>query len=175
MRGINVGGKNKVAMRDLVGVFERAGAADVRTYIQSGNVVFGASASAAKSIGADVRAALEREFGVRSPVVVRSTREFGAVLGGVPWEEADGATLHVMFLERRPSAGAAAKLDPGRSAGDRFAVVGREVYLCLPNGVARSKLTNDYFDRTLGTISTGRNWRTVAKLGEMLGVGSRAV
>lgn len=172
MRGLNVGGKNKLPMRDLAAVFERAGAADVRTYIQSGNVVFSATSAPAKAIPAKVQRAVERELSIRSPVITRTAREFRSVIAAMPFtgNAADESFLHVVFLADKPARTAVAKLDPDRSPGDTFKLVGREIYLFLPNGVARSKLTNDYFDRTLDTVSTARNWRTVTKLAQMLGL-----
>jgi uncharacterized protein (DUF1697 family) len=172
MRGINVGGKNRLPMRDLAAIFEDAGCEEVRTYIQSGNVVFAASAALAKSVGAKVEEAVLQEHGIRSPVVTRSARELAVVISGVPFKGngAEESALHVVFLAKKPGASAVKGLDPERSPGDSFRVVGREIFLSLPNGAARTKLTNDYFDRTLGTVSTVRNWRTVLKLGEMVGV-----
>ena len=76
--------------------------------------------------------------------------------------------LHVMFLADRPSAARVKKLDLDRSPGDRFTVIGREIYLCCPNAIARTKLTNTYFDAVLGTVCTMRNWRTAQKLLAML-------
>ena len=77
--------------------------------------------------------------------------------------------LHVLFLADHPDPARVAALDANRSVPDEFAVHGREVYLYLPHGVGRTKLTNDYFDRGLGTTCTGRNWKTVMKLVEMCG------
>ncbi len=169
LRGINVGGKNKLPMAELVELFEKAGAGNVRTYIQSGNVVFTATAAAAKGVGAAVAGLIEKRYGFRVPVVVRTARELEAVLAGNPFlrQGADVAALHVAFLADRPDARRVAALDANRSPGDAFAVAGREIYLHLPHGVARSKLTNDYFDRALGTVSTVRNWRTVETLAGM--------
>lgn len=169
LRGINVGGKNRVPMEDLRALVVEAGGREPRTYIQSGNVVFEASAAAAKRLAGELEGLLLERLGVKSPVVVRSAAEMAVVVDGVPFKgkQADPASLHVMFLAARPTKTGAAKLDPDRSPGDVFELVGREIYLHLPNGAARSKLTNAYFDSTLGTVSTARNWRTVGKLVEM--------
>ena len=169
LRGINVGGKHMLPMAELVRLFEEAGAADVRTYIQSGNVVFDASPVAAQRLVSTVADAIEEEFGFASCVVLRTGVEMKRAIAANPFlaKGADEKTLHVGFLERAPAKGGAAKLDPHRSPGDRFALSGREIYLHLPNGAARSKLTNAYFDSALGMTSTFRNWRTVNKLVEM--------
>lgn len=174
LRGVNVGGRNVLPMRALAAIFQRAGASDVRTYIQSGNVVFSAPVSKADEITARVRTAMESEFDLRSPVVLRSREEFAQAIRSVPFassDSSDAASIHVGFLEREPSADAVRALDPERSPGDSFEVVGREVYLWTPRGIARTKLTNHYFDRTLNTVSTMRNWRTVTKLAELLETG----
>lgn len=183
MRGINVGGKNKLPMRDLVAMFTEAGCTDVRTYIQSGNVVFSAppestkrragrgSASAdwAPRFGELTSAEIMARFRLKVPLVLRTADELRRVAKGNPFLKsgADEDSLHVAFLGNLPGAKVVASLDHNRSPGDSFEVRGREVYLHLPNGVARTKLTNAYFDSKLATVSTMRNWRTVLKLIEM--------
>jgi uncharacterized protein (DUF1697 family) len=169
LRGVNVGGKNRLPMAALSAMFERAGCTDVRTYIQSGNVVFCATPPVAAQVGAQVSAAIAKQLGLRVPLVLRSAKELRAVAVGNPFlsQGEDLKRLHVVFLERPPSSSARAALDPARSPPDRFVAQGRELYLCCPNGMARTKLTNDYLDRTLGTVSTVRNWNTVLALCEL--------
>jgi len=171
LRGINVGGKNRLPMAELSAMFERAGCSDVRTYIQSGNVVFGVGARAAAEVGGQVSAAIAKQLGLRVPLVLRTAAELRAVAANNPLLRAgeDPARLHVAFLAEVPKAAAGAALDPERSPPDRFVLKGRELYLCCPNGMARTRFTNDYLDRTLGTLSTVRNWNTVLALCEMLG------
>lgn len=165
-RGINVGGKNMLPMRDLASIFGEAGATNVRTYIQSGNVVFSAQRSALKELADTVSARVEERFGHRPPIVLRTDAEMRAVLADNPFlaEGADPKALHVAFLDVAPTDARIASLDPDRSPGDAFQVRGREIYLHLPNGAGRSKLTNAYFDSKLRVISTARNWRTVQEL-----------
>ena len=169
LRGINVGGNNKLPMKDLVAIFERAGCARVRSYIQSGNIVLEAEAEVAVGLAARVSAEIERRFRMRVPVMLRTARELRAVARKNPLLEAGASveSLHVIFLAEGPGKSRAATLDPDRSPPDTFVVKGREIYLSCPNGVGRSKLTNAWFDAKLGTVSTGRNWRTVLKLVEM--------
>ena len=169
LRGINVGGKNKLSMLDLAAMFTEAGCMDVRTYIQSGNVVFSAAPGLAKRLPDLVSQHIADRFGYRVPVVTRTADEFRQVATRNPFikSDADANSLHVGFLANLPDQRHIAALDEKRSPGDSFKVHRREVYLCLPNGVARTKLTNNYFDSTLATTSTFRNWRTVLKLLEM--------
>ncbi|MGE0191573.1 MAG: DUF1697 domain-containing protein [Planctomycetota bacterium] len=169
LRGINVGGKNRLRMEDLLGVFEEVGCTEVRTYIQSGNVVFEADKALARRVAAEVASHLYAEHGLEVPVVLRTAAELATVLEDNPYlaSGADEAYLHVAFLATRPAQSRIAKLDPDRSPPDVFQVVGREIYLHCPKGVARSKLTNAWFDSALGTVSTMRSWKTVLKLVEL--------
>jgi len=166
LRGINVGGRHRLPMADLAAAFAAAGARDVRTYIQSGNVVYRARAADARRIPARVAAALAARLGFAVPVVGRTIGEWRAVVRGNPFLHAgaDPDACHVACLADRPAVARVGALDPDRSAPDRFAVRGREVYLHLPNGVARTRLTNAWLDAQLGTVSTLRNWRTVCAL-----------
>lgn len=172
LRGINVGGKNRLPMAELAAIFAEVGAGAVRTHIQSGNVLFAASPEVAARAPGLVEARIAARFGFRPPVVVRTAAELARVVADNPFLAggvgADEATLHVLFLADRPPPDRVAALDPDRSPPDAFLVRGREVYLRLPNGVAKSRLTNAYVDRVLGTTSTGRNWRTVTALRALL-------
>lgn len=170
LRGVNVGGKRKLPMADLVEFFDGAGCRNVRSYIQSGNVVFEGTARIASRVGQAVRQAIEERFAFDVPIVVRSAEELDAVVRKNPFVERGEPedSLHVVFLADTPGPEGVRGLDPKRSPPDAFVVRGRDIYLCLPNGVAKSKLTNAYFDSKLKTISTGRNWRTVTKLDAMM-------
>jgi uncharacterized protein (DUF1697 family) len=170
LRGLNVGGRNVVPMPELAALFAQAGCAGVRTYIQSGNVLFAAPPALVRRIPGEIASRILERHGLRVPVIVRSAAELRDVATGNPFlrTSADTRLLHVAFLAARPSPAAVSRLDPARSPPDAFAVQGREVYLSLPNGAGRTRITNDYLDRTLGTISTLRNWNTVLKMAELL-------
>lgn len=167
LRGVNVGGRNRLPMETLRVQFEQLGCNDVRSWIQSGNVVFRADDELAARIPAELERRLVEELEVRSPVVVRSRRRMAAIVRSNPWPEADPGHLHVAYLADQPADDRVAALAPDRSPGDRFHVAGAEIYLHLPNGVARTKLTNAWFDRQLDTVATVRNWKTTGKLLEM--------
>lgn len=170
LRGINVGGRNKLPMKELVDLFETLGFKDPRSYIQSGNVIFGGTAAAARKAPGLVTAGIRKRWGYDIPVITRSAAELVAAVKRNPFaKHADPAHLYIAFLAAKPSAARVATLDPDRSPGDRFEVLGREIHLHAPNGSARSKLTNQYFDSKLSTVSTARNWRTVHKLIELAG------
>jgi len=170
LRGINVGGKNKLPMKDLAAIFTAAGCSDVQTYIQSGNVIFHAAPSVIKTLVKKISTAIETDFGMKIPVVIFSAEEMQHAVKGNPYrkEDPEGKALHIIFLADKASAAAAKNLDPMRSHPDRFHLRERNIYLHLPNGVARTKLTNAYFDKALATVTTQRNWATTLKLLEMM-------
>ena len=169
LRGVNVGGRNKLPMADLREIFAEACCAAVQTYIQSGNVVFEAAQDLAERVPEIVTLAIRRRFDIETAVIVRSREELRQVADSNPFDTSgDPRLLHVAFLQDTPGAESVTRLDPDRSPPDAFAVRGRNVYLHYPNGVARSKLTNEYLAAQLQTVSTTRNWRTVLTLLEMV-------
>ena len=170
LRAVNVGGRNRVAMARLRAALEALGYEDVSTYVQSGNVVLGSPTRSASSLRVELERAMEDEFGLEVTVLVRTRAELGAVVERNPFRRsgAPDPQLHVAFLADRPSRRAIARLDPQRSPPDEFAVVDRHVYLRCPHGMGRTKLTNDYLERQLGTSATVRNWRTVTELRRLI-------
>jgi uncharacterized protein (DUF1697 family) len=165
LRGINVGGRNTIPMAELRSALTALGLEDVRTYLQSGNVVFRSAGGDRHELPARIEGQIAERCGVRPAVLLRTAGELEEMADNNPFLQLEGdhAKLHVVFLEGSPTK-AAARLDPDRSPPDRFSVRGREIYLHLPNGAGRSKLTIDYFERTLGVRATARNWRTVNQL-----------
>jgi uncharacterized protein (DUF1697 family) len=170
LRGINVGGKNMLPMKALKEIFVEAGCENVRTYIQSGNVVFSAAPGVSAELPGLITARIAVRFGSRTPVLLRTTEQLRTVISNNPFLDAGAAeeTLHVAFLADLPGPHLVDALDPGRSPPDAFIVRGQEIYLHLPNGAGSTKLSNAYFDSKLATTSTGRNWRTVNKLLELM-------
>jgi len=170
LRGINVGGKNKLPMKELAEIFAKTDCVKVRTYIQSGNVIFSAPAPLLKEVPERVKEQIRKRFGYTIPVIVRTSRQMAEAIRDNPFLQADpsGRSLYVYFLADLPSELAIKKLDPHRSTPDRFQVLNRHIYLHLPNGMGRTKLTNAYFDSTLSTVCTARNWATVLALFEMM-------
>lgn len=165
LRGVNVGGHNRLPMAVLSELVSELGGDDVRTYIQSGNVVFRSRLGEA-DISRRLEASIAERAGVTTPVIVRTGDELAATVAANPFVAGgiDDRALAVAFLADRPIVEAIATLDPERSPPDELAVGDRAVYLHLPNGVARTRLTNAYLDRRLGTVSTVRNWRTTCRL-----------
>jgi uncharacterized protein (DUF1697 family) len=166
LRGINVGGNNMLPMKDLCALFTRAGCENVRSYIQSGNVLFHAAPRLAANLPRLIAEQITKQFGYKTPVLVRTAVQLEAAVAANPFLKQGAAedALYVMFLADMPTPLAIDQLDPQRSPPDAFVVNGCEVYLHLPGGAGNSKLTNNYFDSKLKTTSTARNWRTVNKL-----------
>lgn len=172
LRGINVGGANRLAMSDLRATFELLGLANPKTYIQSGNVVFDAGDDLDEmALVERIAGALADQHQLRVSVVLRAAAEIGRIAEAHP--DADSGLepklLHVMFLDRAPSTAVEGQLDPARCEPDGWTVDGREVYLRYPNGSGRSKLTLDVFERAFGVTATARNLNTVRKLVELAG------
>lgn len=169
LRGINVGGKNRLPMSSLVSIFADAGCQDVRTYIQSGNVVYRAEEDLARRLPATVAKTIADRLGLTVPVITRSIDTLRTIESSNPYISSgkDLTKLHVAFLAERPDRAKVAELDPDRSTPDEFIVEGSEIFLFCPNGMARTRLTNAYFDSKLKTTSTVRNWKTVLTLLEL--------
>jgi len=169
LRGINVGGKNKIAMAELKSLFSSLGFEDVLTYIQSGNVVFRTARADVDALSAKIEREIAAVSGTKPAVLIRTPKELATIAERNPYlsRDADISKLHVVFLDQTPAKRAATALDPERSPGDEFTLRWREIYLHLPNGAGRSKLTIDYFERVLGARATQRNWKTLLKLVEL--------
>ena len=172
LRGINVGGANRLPMADLRETMQVLGFENVATYIQSGNAVFDApesDTSGEMALAARLHEAIAERHGVDVPVVLRSSDELLRIVTVHPAAESgiDPKLLHVLFLDREPS-DTGKTIDPQRYEPDHWTITGREVYVTYPNGSARSKLTIDVFERALGVAATARNLNTVRKLAAML-------
>ena len=170
LRGINVGGHNRVPMADLRRVCEEHGCSSVTTYIQSGNVLFTSALSDRGALGRLLEGAIETELGVSTPVVLRTFAELGQVVGSHPFG-ADTSRSHVCFLSGPPRRDGIASLAEVDVAPDRFELRGSDVFLQYPNGVHGSRLTPALLERHLGVAGTVRNWRTVTRLAELTEAG----
>jgi uncharacterized protein (DUF1697 family) len=163
LRGINVGGNKMVPMAELRALFEALGCTEVRTYIQSGNVVFASPAPLATK---QVEAAIVDRFAFDVTVMLRSAAAIKKVVKANPFPRVDQSKLHVGFMSRKPLAAAVASLDADRFLPEQFVVHGTELYVHLPNGLGNTKLLA-YLDRQLRIPITVRNWNTVTKLVEL--------
>ena len=163
-RGINVGGHNKVPMKDLVTLLVGLGFERARTYIQSGNVVFRGSGTAA-ALSEDIGAAVSRRFGFRPFLVLLDAKQLARAVAANPFPAARARpqSLHLWFLERAPGSARLKPLETLRAASEKVALRGKVLYLCAPQGIGRSKLAARA-ESLLGVAGTARNWRTVTQL-----------
>jgi len=175
LRGINVGGRNKVAMADLRRVVASLGHTDVATYIQSGNVVFTAAETDPDALAAALERAIANALGVRPRVVVLSRAELAQAVADNPYaDEPDPKAVHAIFLPARPPSDlvdgvAAVQRQAAQKGGrDTAQVVGRTLYLHTPDGYGRSELAALLSRGRGGTSAaaagTARNWATVTTL-----------
>ena len=170
LRGINLGPRNRVAMPELRELLEGAGFGDVRTYVQSGNVVLSSPAKP-EAVARRCERLIQDALGLEIPVVVRTRAQLAAVVRRNPLEDVatDPKRHQVSFLADRLSAETVRKLEDAAAPKERFVVAGREVYAWHPEGVARSKLWTLLAGQGLGVTATARNWSTVTKLLELSG------
>jgi uncharacterized protein (DUF1697 family) len=170
LRGINVAGKKIVRMENLRASFEALGFGQVRTYVQSGNVVFEATKTSTTSLSKRIGERILSDYGFSVPLILRTSSEMNKIVSDNPFleeKEIDRSKLHVTFLSEPPAIAALAKLDALNGSPDEFRVKDGEVYLYCPNGYGRTKLSNAAFERLLSVEATTRNWKTVNTLARM--------
>ncbi len=168
LRGINLGSKRRVPMADLRALLEREGYADVRTHLQSGNVLLSSNVAPAK-LERELEAVLAEEFGFEIAVLARTVGELADVIASDPFagEADDPRRYQVSFLSAEPKPAAVRDLERAATPPERVAVRGREVYAWHPEGIGRSDLAKAIDERRLGVGVTARNWRTLSKLLEL--------
>jgi uncharacterized protein (DUF1697 family) len=166
LRGINLGPNRRVAMADLRALCEKLGYEDVRTYVQSGNVVL-TSKGSPRTVERELERAIAAELGVETDVVVRTRDELDDVVAHNPFPQAaaeDPKRLQVSFLSGKADAAFVRELARQDFGSEEFTVTGREIYAWHPDGMQRSKLARALGDKRLGVTATARNWNTVTKL-----------
>jgi uncharacterized protein (DUF1697 family) len=169
LRGINVGGHHKISMEELRSICVSLGLRNPQTYIQSGNVVFGAAARDIAKLADRIESAIERPFGFRPKVILRSADDLRKIVARSPFAGRAGfdpAKLAVLFLADSPTQDLRSKLLAIKVGPEELQSEGRELYIYFPDGMGRSKLP-PVLDRTLKIPATARNWNTVQKLLEM--------
>jgi uncharacterized protein (DUF1697 family) len=167
LRGINVSGKNLIKMNELALLFEKLGYQKVRTYIQSGNVVFESIDNEIDTIQEKLFYQILLMFGFEVPVIVRSGDDLNKVFKNNPFIHQGNEyieKLHVTFLSEVPNQENTLKLDAFRNLEDHFVLEGDVVYIYCENGYGKTKLNNAFFENKLKISATTRNWKTVGKL-----------
>ncbi len=167
LRGINVGGKNKIKMETLREVFSNApGFSNVKTYINSGNVIFETSETDDKKLAAKIETAIEKEFALKIKVMTRTFDEIKYIIENNPFagQFENDKNLHVLFLDDELPKVKRGILLEHNNENEMFAVSDREIFCLLRVGVADSLLGRDYVGKKLKVSATARNWRTVNKV-----------
>lgn len=168
-RGINVGGKNKLPMKELVSLMEATGLKNVRSYIQSGNVVFRVASSKGSGLAEKIQDSILERHGFRPELLLLDGAAIDRAIADNPFPEADAepSTVHLTFLSALPKSPDIGALESLRGPNERFLLRGQVFYLHAPDGIARSKLAAR-IEKAVGVVGTSRNWRTVRKIEEML-------
>lgn len=170
LRGINVGGHNKIPMPDLRALCTKMGWGDVRSYIQSGNIVFSAKATTS-SLEDELEQAIEQNFGFEIIVIVRTAEDWFRYMTSNPFPEAAAEVPKLLMLglsKNPPNSNALEALQQRAATDEHLAQTGNALWIHFGGGVANSKLSPAVLNRLVGSPVTARNWRTVLKLNELL-------
>ena len=169
-RGINVGGKSSLPMKELVVILENMGVQRIKTYIQSGNAIFQSDEKSFSQLSKQLAAEIKKRHGFEPHVLILVPDAIEKAMADNPFPEAeaDPSSLHLGFLASVPKSPDLQKLDSLRKESERFYLGERVFYLHAPEGVGRSKLAASA-EKLLGVPMTDRNWRTVCKIKEMAG------
>src|SRR6516164_3983996 len=169
-RGINVGGGKTIKMERLRAAFEALSFFRVRTYAQSGNVVFKTTQGSPAALPKKIQERILRDFGFPVPVILKTTEEMERVVAANPFAEEksiEQSKLHVTFLSHALPRTVVTALEGLAAGKERFCILNQEVYLSCPNGYGRTKLSNTNIEKKLSVVATTRNWKTVKALLEM--------
>ena len=172
LRAINLAGRNRVGMADLRKLLTGLGLENVRSLLQSGNLVFRSDAHTSAQLERLLEDAAKHRLGLETDFFVRTARDWKAVIAGNPFPreaERDPGRLLVIFLKDAPDRDGVKALESAITGREVVRAKGRHAYIVYPDGIGRSRLTNALIEKKLGTRGTGRNWNTVRKLGELAG------
>ncbi|MBB6459795.1 DUF1697 domain-containing protein [Flammeovirga kamogawensis] len=171
LRGINVGGKRKILMKDLKELFEVNGCTNIITYIQSGNILF---SSSGEKDTIQLENLIEKEilarFGFNVPAIVLPVPEVAIAIKENPFynDESDISQLHLTVLRSEPDKSLISEIKEKDFNGDSFEITGRKVFIKCKGKYSQSKLTNQLFENKLKVIATTRNWKTVLKIQQLI-------
>lgn len=167
LRGINVGGKNTLTMKDLAWIFIDMGYSEVRTYIQSGNVIFRSATTCSRRTAVKIASRIDDNHGFEPKVLLLEGSELETAMTNNPYKAAGGKELHFYFLDSKPQKPDLQKLTKLKSASEEFKLHETVFYLLAPDGIGRSKLA-PVVGRSLGVAVTARNLNTVNRLISMI-------
>ncbi len=169
LRGINVSGQKMINMIKLKEMYESLGFKNVRTYIQSGYVVFQSPAAEVSELKGKIEEGIKRAFEFDVPVFIRTGDDFQKLIKKNPFSKNDIPRRYVTFLSDAPQHIPLDEIERVKDKSEEFLISGKEIYLFLPNGSGTTKLSNTFFEKKLRVGATTRNWNTVVTLFEMSG------
>lgn len=167
LRGINVGGRNRVPMSDLLQMVTDLGFDDARSFLNSGNLLFASDERDGPALAQQLEVATEKRFGFAVSYIVRSAAEWDRIIDRNPFpQEAKSDPSHLLVMCLKDSVGAAKikALQVAINGPEKVHADGKQLYLTYPAGIGDSKLTNTVIEQKLGVRGTARNWNTVLKL-----------
>jgi uncharacterized protein (DUF1697 family) len=170
LRGVNVGGHNKIKMDALRALYESMKLREAQTYVQSGNVIFRTDERDIARLAKRIEDGIERKLRFRTDVILRTATEMREVVARNPFAKRRGiepSKLLVSFLASDPGEEAREKVRQMKCDPEELRIEEREMYIYFPNGIGRSKLSLGALEKTLKTPGTGRNWNSVTKMLEM--------
>lgn len=169
LRGINVGTQKRIKMVDLKSMFESLNFKNVKTYIQSGNVIFDYDPSDTIKLADQIERKISETFGFLVKTIIRTDEELRNIVNNNPFVKGPNIEfdkLHVTFMLDKPEPSTVSFLDVKKEETENFLIISREVYLYCPNGYGRTKLTNAMFEKKLKIFATTRNWKTINNIVE---------
>lgn len=167
LRGINVGGNTTLPMKELASIFRTLGYQDIRTYIQSGNVVFQSNKTPGPMDAARIGKTIREKHGIEPRVLILSKGALRHAIEANPFPTQDGKALHFFFLQAEPKAPALERLSALKGGQEAYSLGDGVFYLLAPKGIGVSRLA-PAIESALGVPVTARNWNTIHKLASML-------
>jgi uncharacterized protein (DUF1697 family) len=167
LRGINVSGQKMIKMKDLIKVFESLGFINIKTYLQSGNVIFEHEVVDILELTDKIENKIIEAFGFTVKTIILTNDELESIINSNPLlngSDIDQDKLHVTFLSEKPEQSKLDNLEIKKEIEEKFMIILKEVYLYCPNGYGRTKLNNAVFEKKLKVIATTRSWKTVKNI-----------
>ena len=167
LRGINVGKHKMIKMDELKDLYRSFNFKDIKTYVQSGNVIFRYQNAPQSELAAKIQNKIKETFGFDVSVIIRTKGEFKKIIFDNPFKNEDTGKLHVTFLPNIPDKKFINEMKTVKDESEKFYISLKEIYLFLPDGYGRTKFNNNFFEKKLKLDATTRNWKTVNKLLEI--------
>lgn len=168
LRGINVGGKRKLLMKDLKQLFNKLGFRNIITFIQSGNVIFEYKSTNNSTLETSISEAILKQFNYDVPVIVRSQEEWNDLIQSNPFINEDINKLHLILLQDSPPQESISKLNKIKSPDDQFVIDNQHIYILCHGPFHKTKFTNASIEKHLKLSATTRNWKTISKINGLM-------